>query len=182
MHTAALKSDGTVWVWGYNGSGQLGDGTIVNKNVPQAVNGLSGITMISSGWNHCHAVKTDGSIWGWGGNSGFMLGDGTTTDRRSPVLIDSVCTATVTGVLTKEEAGEGIHIYPNPSESVFNFSIEGGSGIEYKIYAIDGLLVRSGKSDANTFQVNLGDVPNGLYFVHFDNTNFIHRVMKLLKY
>ncbi len=51
-HTVALKSDGTVWAWGYNGYGQLGDGTVTDQYSPVQVSGLSGVSAIAAGSGH----------------------------------------------------------------------------------------------------------------------------------
>ena len=65
-HTIALKSDGTVCAWGYNGYGQLGDGTMADRYAPVQVSGLSGVTAIAGGWFYTVALKSDGTIWAWG--------------------------------------------------------------------------------------------------------------------
>jgi len=85
-HSLALKSDGTVWAWGANWSGQLGDGTTVESNTPVQVAGLTDVIAISSVGYHSVALKADGTVWGWGEGSAGQLGDGTYTSRRlSPV-------------------------------------------------------------------------------------------------
>jgi len=81
----ALKSDGTVWAWGDNTYGQLGDGTTVERDTPVLVSGLSGITAIAAGGGHSMALNSGGAVWAWGDNGKGQLGDGTTTDRHSPV-------------------------------------------------------------------------------------------------
>jgi alpha-tubulin suppressor-like RCC1 family protein len=65
-HTVALKSDGTVWVWGWNNNGQLGDGTTINRPTPIQVPGLSGIIAISAGAWDTLALKNNGTVWRWG--------------------------------------------------------------------------------------------------------------------
>ncbi len=87
-HNLALKSDGTVWAWGANGSGQLGDGTTTNRNTPIQVNGLNSISTIACGGSWSLAMKSDGTVWAWGGNYYGYLGDGTTTSRNTPVQIN----------------------------------------------------------------------------------------------
>ncbi|MBI5299281.1 MAG: RCC1 repeat-containing protein, partial [Deltaproteobacteria bacterium] len=86
-HSLALKSNGTVWAWGYNGSGQLGDGTTTERDTPVQVSGLSGVTAIASGNGHGLALKSDGTVWTWGYNTYGQLGDGTTTERHTPVQV-----------------------------------------------------------------------------------------------
>jgi hypothetical protein len=86
-YTAAIKTDGTLWTWGINAYGQLGDNTTVTRSIP--VTTFAGGTnwkQVSSGRNHTAAIKTDGTLWTWGYNSYYgQLGDNTTTRRSTPV-------------------------------------------------------------------------------------------------
>jgi alpha-tubulin suppressor-like RCC1 family protein len=85
-HTAAIKTDGTLWTWGSNSYGQLGDNTIVSKSSPvQTVTYGTNWKQVSCGNNQITAIKTDGTLWCWGKNSYGKLGDNTTTNRSSPV-------------------------------------------------------------------------------------------------
>jgi alpha-tubulin suppressor-like RCC1 family protein len=88
---AAIKTDGTLWAWGYNFYGSLGDGTggnSTNKSSPvQTVAGGTNWKQVSVGFQYGHAIKTDGTLWAWGSNADGGLGDGTTTNRSSPVQI-----------------------------------------------------------------------------------------------
>jgi len=72
----ALKSDGTVWAWGNNYYGQLGNGTTVKSAVPVKVKNLSNIIAIAAGYDHCLALSRNGTVWAWGGNSRGQLGNG----------------------------------------------------------------------------------------------------------
>jgi alpha-tubulin suppressor-like RCC1 family protein len=83
----ALKEDGTTWAWGYNGDGQLGDGTTINRNTPVQVTGLDGVKVLASGTYNTMALKEDGTVWIWGLNDIGQLGDGTTVSRSSPVQL-----------------------------------------------------------------------------------------------
>ncbi|MCM3267610.1 RCC1 domain-containing protein [Paenibacillus elgii] len=80
----ALKSDGTVWAWGNNGSGRLGDGTTTNSTVPIQVSGLDSVVQIAAGGSHCLALKSDGTVWAWGANTTGALGNGTKKASKSP--------------------------------------------------------------------------------------------------
>ena len=86
-HTAAIKTDGTLWMWGYNIVGQLGDNTITNKSSPvQVVGGGTNWRLVASGQYHTLAIKTDGTLWTWGWNRHGQLGDGSSvTHRSSPI-------------------------------------------------------------------------------------------------
>jgi alpha-tubulin suppressor-like RCC1 family protein len=87
LHSLMLKTDGTVWAWGSNSSGQLGDGTIAGHNTPVQVSGLIDVVSISAGSSHSLALKKDGTVWAWGDNDYGQLGDGTLIDRKTPVRI-----------------------------------------------------------------------------------------------
>ncbi len=99
-HCLALKNDGTVWAWGYNSNGQLGDGTTSNRNVPVQVSGLTNVASISAGYMHSLAVKNNGTVSVWGQNNFGQLGDGTTIGRLVPVQATSL-----TGIVTSVSAG-----------------------------------------------------------------------------
>ena len=90
QYTVLLKNDSTVWAWGDNNNGQLGDGTTTDRTTPVQVGGLSGIIAIASSWIHTVALKSDGTVWVWGWNSVGQLGDGTTTDRTTPVQVSGL--------------------------------------------------------------------------------------------
>jgi len=85
-HTAAIKTDGTLWTWGYNGYGQLGDNTTVDKSSPvTTVAGGTNWKQVSGGSFHTAAIKTDGTLWTWGSNGIGALGNNSTVDISSPV-------------------------------------------------------------------------------------------------
>jgi alpha-tubulin suppressor-like RCC1 family protein len=85
-HAAAIKTDGTLWTWGSNSNGRLGDNTTTNRSSPvQTVAFGTNWKQVSSGFRTTAAINTDGTLWVWGGNSYGDLGDNTQTDRSSPV-------------------------------------------------------------------------------------------------
>ena len=83
-HSCALIANGSVQCWGYNSSGQLGDGTTKSNVTPQTVPGLSGVLSLAMGTNHTCALLADGGIKCWGYNGYGGLGDGTYKDRLTP--------------------------------------------------------------------------------------------------
>lgn len=93
-HTIAAKSDGTVYTWGNNSYGQLGNGNTTNSNVPIAVvtsGALSGktITKVAAGLLHSVALASDGTVYTWGYNYYGQLGRGNTTDSNVPVAVST---------------------------------------------------------------------------------------------
>jgi alpha-tubulin suppressor-like RCC1 family protein len=91
-HSLALKSDGTVWAWGANGSGRLGDGGTTNRLVATQVKTntstfLTGVVSIAAGAAHSAAAKSNNTVWCWGLNSSGQLGNNTTKASSFPVQV-----------------------------------------------------------------------------------------------
>jgi hypothetical protein len=85
-HTCAIKTNGSLWCWGYNYYGQLGIGTWLDKKVPTQVSGTNWVT-VSAGWAYTCGVKTDGTLWCWGDNEDGQLGIGTWVDKSTPTQV-----------------------------------------------------------------------------------------------
>jgi alpha-tubulin suppressor-like RCC1 family protein len=82
-HSVILKSDGTVWTVGADGSGQLGDdNTLANKKSPVQVSGLTDVVAVAAGDNHSMAITSTGALYLWGENANGQIGDNNApTDR-----------------------------------------------------------------------------------------------------
>jgi alpha-tubulin suppressor-like RCC1 family protein len=93
--SCALKTDGTVWCWGSNTNGELGQGTIDSTQalVPVQVTGLTNARAIACARSYACAVKTDGTVWCWGDNTYNALGV-TGPNRGAPVQSAVITTAT----------------------------------------------------------------------------------------
>ncbi len=76
-HTVALRTDGTLWAWGHNNAGQLGNGTYTSTTTPQQVGTNSDWQAIAAGHSHTVALRADGTLWAWGDNENGQLGIGT---------------------------------------------------------------------------------------------------------
>jgi cysteine-rich repeat protein len=86
-HSLALRSNGTVYAWGLNSSGQLGDGSNATRFTPVLVAGLSKVVALAAGTSHSLALSSEGTVYAWGLNTSGQLGDGTTTNRKTPILV-----------------------------------------------------------------------------------------------
>ena len=104
-HSIALKQDGTVWAWGSNGVGQLGDGTLTASETPVQVVGPGGVGLltdviaISAEYYQSFALKSDGTVWGWGDNSSGQIADIGTTETETPVQAFADAVAVSSGSL-----------------------------------------------------------------------------------
>jgi alpha-tubulin suppressor-like RCC1 family protein len=86
-HSAAITLDGTLWTWGQNLYGQLGDGTSESKFAPAQVGILTDWKQVSSGNNFDIAIKNDGTLWSWGSNTYGTLGVGASAGKSSPIQV-----------------------------------------------------------------------------------------------
>lgn len=83
----ALKTNGTLWGWGFNNFGQLGDNTTIDKNVPVQIGTANDWLRIDAGGQHALGVKTTGTLWSWGNNNFGQLGNGNNTNSLIPIQI-----------------------------------------------------------------------------------------------
>jgi alpha-tubulin suppressor-like RCC1 family protein len=110
-HTCALKADGTVWCWGGNQSGEIGDGTQTQRLAPVEIVFADPAVAVAAGAEHTCAILTDGSTWCWGRNQYGELGDGSMTGRTSPVQVQglagavSICTGGANHTCASTDAG-----------------------------------------------------------------------------
>ncbi|MFN8516972.1 MAG: S-layer homology domain-containing protein [Chloroflexia bacterium] len=129
-HSLALKGDGTVWTWGRDNRGQLGDGTVASPEfnaTPSQVAPLTGIVTIASGSLHSLALKADGTVWAWGNDGAGQLGDGTVGSPNDSATPSQVVSLTSVVAI----AGGGNHslaLQPPVSRQLTTGSTGGGSG------------------------------------------------------
>jgi alpha-tubulin suppressor-like RCC1 family protein len=83
-HALAIKTDGTLWAWGWNGYGQLGNGTLTDSDAPIQIGTASDWKQVAAGGAHSSALKNDGTLWSWGGNTLGILGIGTDDNVSVP--------------------------------------------------------------------------------------------------
>jgi alpha-tubulin suppressor-like RCC1 family protein len=104
-HDLAVTSTGSVYDWGWNSTGQLGNGKLANSDVPVEAQLPAGVvaTAVAGGAGHSLALTSTDSVYAWGDNTHGQVGDGTTTDSSVPVLVDLPVGVTVTAIA----AGDG---------------------------------------------------------------------------
>jgi len=90
--SGGITTSGTLWMWGGNAYGQLGQEDTTNYSSPVQVGALTDWSKISTGYSHCLAVKTNGTLWAWGQNNQGQLGLGDTVNRSSPVQVGALTT------------------------------------------------------------------------------------------
>ena len=122
-HSSAIRaSDLSLWTWGLNATGQLGDGTVLNRYSPVKI-GNSSWSMVSEGINYSVGIDTNGNLYTWGGNGSGQLGDGTTANKSSPVNV-GLSFAYETSFLPIASSGFGNMFY-----------VLGGNPASYNLYA-----------------------------------------------
>ena len=138
-HSLVIKSDGTVFSFGYNFYGQLGDGTAIDRNTPVQVLGigasgfLNNAVNIKAGGQHTICSLNDGRIIGWGRNDIGQLGDSTNNNRAFPVLIKLSCLPTEVNEVRKKIHSE---IFPNPFSQTINIRTDNNEPMEIVLYDI----------------------------------------------
>jgi len=89
-HTCSVAQNDTVWCWGWNTDGQLGDGTKTNKTSPVQATGLVGATLVKAGAGFSCALVSGGGLWCWGSNYYGQLADGTGVSHYAPAAAPGV--------------------------------------------------------------------------------------------
>jgi len=88
LHSLGVRTNGTVWAWGSNSRGQLGDNSTISSSSPvSVVGGFTDWCQVSGGRDRSLGVRTNGTAWAWGYNNQGRLGDNSTIDRSSPVSV-----------------------------------------------------------------------------------------------
>jgi alpha-tubulin suppressor-like RCC1 family protein len=137
----AAGSDGNVYAWGLNTSGQLGDGTTNNQLTPEQISLPAGVaaTAVSAGNGFSLAAGSDGSVYAWGGNGYGQLGDGTTTGRDTPESIplpdDNDAVTVSAGTYFSLAVGNSVPAAPRFTAASPALTVTAGSSLTYMFKA-----------------------------------------------
>lgn len=175
-YSLGLKTDGTLWSWGHNRvAGQLGDGTFVNRNVPMPVKESGTWTHVFAGYRHALGIKPDGSVWAWG-HINSRVQDHTEGQKRDPSVclmaeVNLPCVASF--VKTNPLNNSDWNLYPNPTDGVFTLDIPNPDWQPAQVYLINsvGQVILSQAIQTEQTQLNITELPNGLYFVRLRTPN-----------
>jgi alpha-tubulin suppressor-like RCC1 family protein len=171
FHSLALRDDGTVWSWGGNAYGQLGDGTTTERDTPVQVSTLTGIIAIAAGTYHSLAVKNDGTVWAWGHNIYGQIGNGNYVDQHVPVHVTGSCNV-ISGMEEITDAGDQFLLFPNPSGGKFGLMYAGNPIYDIKIYDLLGNKILDKKivpTDRKDIAFDLSEQPAGIYIMQLQS-------------
>jgi alpha-tubulin suppressor-like RCC1 family protein len=172
-----IKNDRTVWAWGRNTYGNIGDGTVVNRSLPVQMVGITDAEGLASGTNFALVYKTDGTFWGCGRNLSGQLGDGTFLQRNELTKSTLVCPIIQqpNGISSPDGLDLiAVSAFPNPSASgkftlQFSENANQFSNTNVEIYDLVGKKVFQSAIDWNNsnapFSIDLSNQANGIYFM-----------------
>ncbi len=183
FHCMVVKTDGTVWAWGRNSYGNLGDNTVNHSSVPVQMNGISDVAGMAAGTNFSILFKNDGTFWGCGRNASGQLGDGTFTQHNELTLSPDVCSIS-SGVETEFQNisfGSGFIALPNPSADGKYSLSRCKSNVHVIVYNQLGVEVfESTHFDTLSDIIDISNQPDGMYLLRLKIKEACFNV-KLLK-
>ena len=166
-----IKTDGTLWAWGLNDVGQLGDGTTTNQLQPIQIGNDTNWESVSAGYQHVVALKTNGAVFTWGKNDFGQLGNGTTVANTTPTLLP------IDGCVLSNEtftpAQPVLTVSPNPAQNEIQIAYKGVSVVNsIVIYDLFGRIVYTANPMASsTFSavLTISELQSGSYVVVLKN-------------
>jgi alpha-tubulin suppressor-like RCC1 family protein len=183
-HNLAIKTDGTMWSWGVNNVGQIGNGTIdttVSNFVlsPYQIGTSTDWHAVGTGSHNSFALKTDNQLWSWGSDGLGMLGDRATVTQPSPISIDCIALEVF---LSNEEVAPiaSVKVYPNPTSSLLNIAINHLQPEEVTLYDIQGRVILSEKMNGTEHQLNISHLEKGTYLLKVSSGDKVETI-KVLK-
>ena len=176
----AIKSDGTLWTWGRNNFGQLGDGSIDSRATPLQIGTDTDWISAAGSVGHSVALKSDGSLWTWGRNNYGQHGNGTTTDSPTPVYIP------IDGCALNISDYQQIPMVmaPNPAQDRVSIHLKTGlKNVSVEIFDLHGRKVLSSVESYGGEQLDLdiSQFAAGVYMVRVQQNGKIISEQKLVK-
>jgi alpha-tubulin suppressor-like RCC1 family protein len=172
---SAIKNDGSLWTWGKNDFGQLGDGTFINKGVPTLISTATNCIDLATGVSiHGIVNKINGELWAWGVNFYGQLGDGTNISNNNPINI----TCSNLSIDENSALFNEIKIYPNPSNDFV--TIETPNEEANKVVLYDIFLIKSYSVTLLDNKIDISDLPQGVYIIKIstDSTTYFSKIVK----
>jgi alpha-tubulin suppressor-like RCC1 family protein len=167
QHTLATKVDGTLYAWGANSIGAIGDNTVVYRSSPVQVGALTTWSVISTGNFYSAAVKTDGSLWAWGHNNAGQLGQNDVINRSSPVQIGATPAAGTSWSLVS--GGNYFHTAIKPDGTLWSFGYNDNGQLGLNDVSFRSSPVQIG-SDATWSQLSEGSFANHVLAIKTNGT------------
>ena len=166
-----IKTNGTLWAWGRNDVGQLGNGAISWINyTPIQLGTATNWESVSCGYQHTVAVRTDGSLWSWGSNFYGQLGNGSTTTVATPT---NVTIAGCTLGVEEFTAQNSMQISPNPVSSEFTLNYKGVENIDsvvlYDLAGREVYTLEALGNNAFSSSFSVASLQSGTYIVVLKN-------------
>ncbi len=150
-HTLFIREDSTLWGWGWNSQGQVGNGATTDQRTPVQI-GSAKWSYVSAGHVHALGIQVDGSLWAWGGGSNYRLGNGNTSSQTSPALIDDgsngkwvkVSAGYDNAVAVREDGTVwtwGNNLYGTTGDGVSNTSTANRYQLPYRFVTLEGMSI-----------------------------------------
>ena len=162
-NTFVLKNDYTIWGWGNNNFGQLGDGTTINKLLPTQIGTNNDWLYATGGDYHTMFLKieSDNTLFGVGYNNVGAIGNGTTSNSSTPQKID--CNATLNSLETDLKGITSIS--PNPNHGTFSINSNNKKVTQVHLFSAEGKLIYSQKPNKFNPEINISKIVKGIYFL-----------------
>ena len=120
-HSLAIRADDSLWAWGKNDNGQLGNQQTTNSSIPVRALGISNLKDIAAGQFHSMVLKHDGTVWTWGRNQYGQLGDGTRNSSTVPVQVKGVYGIGYLDEIIHIDAGIGYSMAVTEHETLYGW-------------------------------------------------------------
>lgn len=173
-HSVAIKTDGSLWSWGFNDNGQIGDGTMTDRQFPYHIGNNTNWSSVTCTYFSSIALNSSGIHYGWGQNTNGQIGNDTNVNSFYP-LVGISCT----GLLSNEDFGHTseIKIYPNPVKNDFTIST---LEIIKNIEIFDAIGKRVFYQNHSSNKINIDFLSKGMYIVKIntENQTFNSKIIK----